>query len=215
MEILLGLSSFVFVISILTIIGFFITWLVGLIIKRRGPKTTGKLGMIFTSAFLLVSFVGAVVGTYNLDQQNEVKVNQTKTQNKNFKKASAEFENKFLEAGGNLETIGTNEYKSWGDKIDNSDDDFDVDIAVADIVSDNSSLIEQSYSDISYLKSRLKTMSNNDTGKYNLKDYKTAYDRIAKFQDFVSYPTGSYDDFSDKVTMLDDNVSSSYHTLNK
>ncbi|AKP66794.1 DUF4190 domain-containing protein [Companilactobacillus ginsenosidimutans] len=213
MDLLLAISSFVLIISILTIIGFFITWIVGVIIKRKGPKTTGKIGMSITTVFLITSFAGSAVGTYHLVQQEAVKEQITKTQDKRFKTASKEFKNKFLIVGSNLETIGTNEYKAWGDKIDNSDEDFDVDVAVTDIVTDNSTSIEQSDKDIKNLEKKLKIMSDNDTGKYNLKKYKTAYKRIGKFHDFVSYPTGSYNSFSDTMTTLDDNVTDSYNLI--
>lgn len=44
MDLLLTLSALVFVLSVITIVGFFITWIVGIIIKKMDQKQLEKLG---------------------------------------------------------------------------------------------------------------------------------------------------------------------------
>lgn len=171
--------------------------------------------MLITTFFAILSFSGAMVSTIHFDQQKKENARQEKIKNKKFLSAADEFKKKYVEVGSDIEDIGSSEYDAWGDKIDNSDDDFNVDVAVADIVSDNIDDISNVNEGTNYLKKRLNIMSLNDTGKYDLKGYKTAYDRINKSNKFISYPTGSYNDFSEKMNDLDDKMNDSYDWMNE
>lgn len=215
MEVLLTIGVFVFILAVLVVIGFFITWLVGKIIKKQGPTKTGKIGMIITSAFLAISVISIAVSYTSINNAAEEKAKADKRMNKNFETAAAKFERTYLTAGGKMEEIGTSEYKYWGDEIDNSDssDDFDVDAVVSDAVAYNSAKISDTNDELESLKKSLNKMKTNDTGKYDTKGYEKAYLRIKKMGSFVSYPTGSYYDFNDKMTKLDDAVNESYNWM--
>ncbi|GEO65174.1 hypothetical protein [Companilactobacillus nantensis] len=212
METLLTISVYAFILILLVVIGFFITWLVGKIIKKQGPTKTGKIGMIIAASFLALSVITISISATKIssDEANTEKINKQK--DNNFKSASEKFTRTYLSAGGKMEEVGTSEYKYWGDKIDDSDssDDFDVNEVVADAVAYNSAKISDANNELDVLKKSLNKMKTNDTGKYDTKGYEKAYLRIKKLGSFVSYPTGSYLDFNDKMTKLDDAVNESY-----
>ena len=217
MDILLTVSFIILVITLLIIIGFAITWIVGKIVKRNGPKKTGKIGIFITLPIMLVSLIATGISGYKIQVQQAESEQIVKSENHKFNISARQFSNKYITAGSNMEDIGTNEYKSWGDEIDNSSDsdNFDVDTVVANIVSDNSDKISSADDDMIYLKKRIVTMKDNNNGKYDYSGYEKAYNRINKFYKFVSYPTGSYSEFSDTMTKLDNNVSDSYEWMNE
>ena len=215
MEFILITGVVISFVTFLIIIGFAITWIVGKIIRRNGPKRTGKIGIIITLPIMLIGLITTGVSGYKIEEQQARADEIVKNKNYLFKKAAQQFSNKYLSVGSTLEDTGTAEYKSWGDAIDNSDDDFDVNETVANIVAKNISDIDRADTGVSYLKKRLTLMSKNDTGKYDYKGYEKAYNRIQKFYNFVSYPNGSYSDFSDTMTTLDDNVTDSYNWMNQ
>jgi len=214
METILEIALFLLALLILVLLGFFITWVVGKIIKKNGPKKTGKLGMIITSPFIIIAIIITFTSSYSIANKQAELVREEKKENKKFITASESFQTKYLSAGSNLEKAGTNEYNSWGDAIDsNESDDFDVDSVVTDAVTDNYDKILSADSDIQTLKKDLRTMKYNDTGKYDYNVYNKAYKNMKSFYTFVSSPSGSYMDFSDTMTKLDNKVTSSYDDL--
>ncbi|MFC6177613.1 hypothetical protein ACFQAV_12415 [Companilactobacillus huachuanensis] len=217
METLLTISVYAFILILLVVIGFFITWLVGKIIKKQGPTRTGKIGMIIAASFLALSIISISISATKINNAEAATERVNKQKNKNFKSSSEKFTKTYLSAGGKMEEIGTSEYQYWGDEIDSSDDsdDFDVDTVVADAVSYNSAKISDANDELDVLKKALGKMKTNDTGKYDTKGYEKAYLRIKKLGSFVSYPNGSYYDFNDKMTKLDDAVNESYDWMSE
>lgn len=114
------------------------------------------------------------------------------------------------------EDVGNAENSSWGDAIDDnsvSDDDFDVDQTVSDIVDENSSDIGKAKAGLQEVEKSLDKLKKNDTGTYSIKKYNKSYSELRKMVRFVSSPSGSYSTFGDKFSDIDTKVSDYYQSL--
>lgn len=214
MSLLLFILFCISIISLLTVIGFLITLLVGFIINKVGPKKTGKIGLYITIPILLISFLGSAITSSNINAERDRQIAIEDSKNKKFKKAADDFSATLYIASINAEDIGNKEYKAWRKAIDDSaGDDYDVNDTIEKITSDNESDISSLNSDISTLYDDLKIMNKNDTKKYNYSLYKKTYKEINKFADFVTSPSGSYNDFSDGFSDIDKTVANAYSEL--
>ena len=99
------------------------------------------------------------------------------------------------------------------DDNSDSDDDFDVDQTITDIVDDNSSDIKKVETGLQRTEESLNKLKKNDTGKYSFSKYEKSYSESRKITNLVSSPSGSYSSFGDKFSDLDGKVSDSYSSL--
>lgn len=196
------------ILAAIVFVGFLIVFIVGLSIKKGAPKTVGKLGMIISAVFILIGFGGGWLTVNKINEQYakdaaikaaEVKKEKAekKKTDKKFNKAASLFKANIYLAVTDSEDLAKAIHKGWGDAIDNSSDNFDVDTTIQKLVSDNQTGIDTMESAVTSAKESLTTMENNDTGDYDLNFYKKLYKHTRKLTDFVASPTGSYSEFID------------------
>lgn len=196
------------ILAAIVFVGFLIVFIVGLSIKKGAPKTVGKLGMIISAVFILIGFGGGQLAIDKINEQQakaeaikaaEVKKEKAekKKANKKFNKAEGLFRANVYLAVSDSEDLAKVIYKGWGDAIDNSSDNFDVDTTIQKLVSDNQTDIDTMESAVASAKESLTTMENNDTGDYDLNFYEKMYKHTRKLTDFVASPSGSYSEFID------------------
>lgn len=202
------------IISAIVLIGFLIVFVIGLVIKKSAPKTVGKLGLIFAAVFLVIGFAGnkIVTGRIEVQEAKEEKEEReiAKAANAKFRKASSSLVANVYSAITLSEDAANAIQDGWGDAIDNSSDDFDVDETINALVSENQTKIDSMQSALTEAKNDLDTMENNDTGKYDFDYYNGLYKHASKVANFTAAPSGSYSTFADTYneyhTKVDDDL---------
>lgn len=136
-----------------------------------------------------------------------------KEKNKKFKDTASEYLAEYYIIFGKAEDLGNTINKSWGDSIENSSVNYDVDKVLDAIEAKNSSKITTITDGQSQLDTYLATLKKNDTGKYNLKTYETANDRMSTLTTMVTSISGSYSSFGTDFSDADDAVSKSFKAI--
>lgn len=176
---------------------------------------------------LIIIGVGIIMGVVSLggisliDQHNaaiaeaqqEKIAKLKKEKNKKFKDTASEYLAEYYIIFGKAEDLGNAINKSWGDSIENSSDDYDVDKVLDAIEAKNSSKITTITDGQSQLDTYLATLKKNNTGKYNLKIYETANDRMSTLTTMVTSISGSYSSFGTDFSDADDAVSKSFKAI--
>ncbi|PKX53831.1 hypothetical protein BIS21_01620 [Lactiplantibacillus plantarum] len=176
---------------------------------------------------LIIIGVGIIMGIVSLggisliDQHNaaiaeaqQQKIAKLKKEkNKKFKDTASEYLAEYYIIFGKAEDLGNTINKSWGDSIENSSADYDVDKVLDAIEAKNSSKITTITDGQSQLDTYLTTLKKNDTGKYNLKTYETANDRMSTLTTMVTSISGSYSSFGTDFSNADDAVSKSFKAI--
>lgn len=176
---------------------------------------------------LIIIGVGIIMGIVSLggisliDQHNaaiaeaqQQKIAKLKKEkNKKFKDTASEYLAEYYIIFGKAEDLGNTINKSWGDSIENSSDDYDVDKVLDAIEAKNSSKITTITDGQSQLDTYLATLKKNNTGKYNLKIYETANDRMSTLTTMVTSISGSYSSFGTDFSDADDAVSKSFKAI--
>ncbi|MCT4452832.1 hypothetical protein [Lactiplantibacillus plantarum] len=176
---------------------------------------------------LIIIGVGIIMGIVSLggisliDQHNaaiaeaqQQKIAKLKKEkNKKFKDTASEYLAEYYIIFGKAEDLGNTINKSWGDSIENSSADYDVDKVLDAIEAKNSSKITTITDGQSQLDTYLATLKKNDTGKYNLKTYETANDRMSTLTTMVTSISGSYSSFGTDFSDADDAVSKSFKAI--
>lgn len=176
---------------------------------------------------LIIIGVGIIMGIVSLggisliDQHNaaiaeaqQQKIAKLKKEkNKKFKDTASEYLAEYYIIFGKAEDLGNTINKSWGDSIENSSANYDVDKVLDAIEAKNSSKITTITDGQSQLDTYLATLKKNDTGKYNLKTYETANDRISTLTTMVTSISGSYSSFGTDFSDADDAVSKSFKAI--
>ncbi|MGP9049932.1 hypothetical protein [Lactiplantibacillus plantarum] len=176
---------------------------------------------------LIIIGVGIIMGVVSLggisliDQHNaaiaeaqqEKIAKLKKEKNKKFKDTASEYLAEYYIIFGKAEDLGNAINKSWGDSIENSSDDYDVDKVLDAIESKNSSKITTIADGQSQLDTYLATLKKNNTGKYNLKAYETANDKMSTLTTMVTSISGSYSSFGTDFSDADDAVSKSFKAI--
>lgn len=171
----------------------------GVITKKSGAKNVGKIGLYISGGIFIVLLLGAGISNGIYSHQLQVQAQNT-----------------YLVTAMEAEDVGNAENSSWGDAIDDnsvSDDDFDVDQTVSDIVDENSSDIGKAKAGLQEVEKSLDKLKKNDTGTYSIKKYNKSYSELRKMVRFVSSPSGSYSTFGDKFSDIDTKVSDYYQSL--
>lgn len=216
METILGLILIITALAFLVVIGFGITLLTGVITKKSGAKNVGKMGLYISGGIFIVLLLGAGVSNGIYTHQLKVQAQQKSEMNRAFKKEAKNFKATYLVTAMEAEDVGNAENNSWGDAIDDnsvSDDDFDVDQTVSDIVDENSSDIGKAKAGLQETEKSLNKLKKNDTGTYSINKYNKSYFELRKMVRFVSSPSGSYSTFGDKFSDIDTKVSDYYQSL--
>lgn len=209
METFEGFMGIIAVIAIVILIGFAITWLVGISGKLATVKRVGTIGVIVASAIMLISG-GLAYGTDVYSQH------QAEEADKEFNKQSTEFRALYVSIWGTSEDIGNDVEDKWETAIDNSlddDDDFDPTDTLVMAVNDNEDNITSMNKKIKKIEGVYALLEANDTGTYDFDAYKKAYKEIKEYADFVSDPSGSYYSFNNGFSKHDNNAKKLFKNL--
>lgn len=202
-------------IATVVFVGFLIVLIVGLIIKKKAPKTVGKIGMVITAVFMLIGLGGGRLAGMKANEQRAreeaIQKAKEKKENKAFNDASSAMVSDVYSVVSKSETTAQAIHDGWGDAIDASSDDFDVNTVVQGLVDKNATTIAEIKVSLLSAKNKLSEMEKNDTGKYDLAFYKNLYKHTEKLADFIYSPAGSYSDYIDKFNArhekIDDDLS--------
>lgn len=210
MDVLSGFFIILTILAILTLVGFFITFLVGYIGKYKSTKKVGLVGICIsggiTLLFGLIAFCASAVDNHNQAQEQARQEEKQKEQKKKFKEASTRFNSMYYEVGSYSEDVAKAIADKWKDGIDEStddDEDFDVDSVIEDATTDEADDIEkiQSYNDD--LKKQYNLIEKYAPNKETLKKYESAYNDLQDFVDLATSPSGSYNSYLDSYNELD------------
>jgi hypothetical protein len=158
----------------------------------------------------IVGFLGA--GAVELHQEQVARVEEKKNE-ATFKKASEKFIAKYGVVASNCEDLGNTVYKSWGNEIDNSSDDYDPTETVTNIMADNIGDVYSIDDDVKSEKKLLNIMEKHKNDRYNYSAYKKAYSDLKSFSDIVTFPSGSYNDFGSDYSDADESVANQYDEM--
>ena len=208
MEFLYLTSGFLYIIaiiSVLVVIGFVITWIIGKSSKSLTTKKVGKRGSLISGIVTIMCFLFAGV--------TEAGYNQIVTKrNERFANYASKYESLYLKTASKAEDIGNAEQKDWSDAIDDSDseDDFDPDKTITDSMDDNADDIDDVTTNMHKIKTYVNGMKNNETDSHSFKKYQKSYAELKKLTNLVTSPSGSYNSFTDKFGDYDTSTAAAY-----
>lgn len=213
MDVFVFICGIFSILASLVLIGFGITWFVGK--NSKVTKKIGKLGSIISGSILALFLMAFLIGTGVIAHNEAVEKAQEAKMDKNFEKAVKTFNNNYYDTANKAEDIGNNIQEAWGDGIDNSvsADDFDVDSTIEDATMDNIVDITTVRLKTEKIGKAVKTMEKNDTGSYDFKAYKKAYEKLQAFTTLVCSPSGSYNSFNEEFSDLDTETANLYKSL--
>ncbi|AEV95145.1 O-antigen ligase family protein [Pediococcus claussenii] len=209
------LLAFLFLGSLIVILIGAILFFIDYAQKRNKRKSLIIIAVGFLISIISISGFGAIEHhNQKVAEEKQAKIAQIKKQkDKKFKSIASEYSLKYIELISTSEDLAKKVNSEWGNAIDNSGDDYDVDKTIDDIEEKNSDKISQINDDQSTLDSDLTKLKKNNTSKYGYHKFKKANDNITDLTNFVTSPTGSYSDFVDTFNTHDDNASDSYKDL--
>ena len=129
METLSGLFSLIFLIALIVAIVYGIKWWKSRKNEDKSKKLKKKT--LIAVAVIVISFIGFSTVNGQIESQNEAQVQ--KKEKSNYKDDKEEFIAKYKILGATIENLSSKEGDEWGDAIDNSDGDFDVDSTIEGI----------------------------------------------------------------------------------
>lgn len=192
---MISIFTIILILAVILAIIFGVIFVVGLLMKITPLKLTGMIGAIIGIALLVFGGIG--LGVTKEHQKNE-QIRQAKikkNKDKKFKLAANEFKNIYYAIGLKAEKLGDKELNFWDNAIETSGDNFDVDKVGKDMDTKYGSERDTLYTMQATLNAQVKIMKANNTGKYDLSEYTTAYDKMTKFVSIVHGASGSYNSF--------------------
>ena len=165
-----ALGSFLLIICILAfiaLIGFLIAYLIGKFGKKAKAKRIGKIGSIVSVILTVVCFLGASFAQSSYESQA----------NEQFRSAGNDFGERYANVCERARKISNSEHDYWGDAIDGSSENFNVDKAIDGAVAKNKTALESEKNDLEKMNQDLMIMKKNDTGDYKISNW-----QIVKFK---------------------------------
>ena len=183
-------------------------------------KNSKKVSLIVLSsglALVLVGGVGAIAVQNHQDkiiaQEKAAQARLIKRKNTKFITTVSSFLTTLNVAWGDTEKLDNKTNKGWYNAIESDSESFDVNKTIENIQSNNADLIASITTEQDQLNSDIKKLKDNDTGKYDLKKYETANEKMKAYSDFVTAPSGSYSDYGSKTTDLDNAVNTAVDAI--
>ena len=204
MERLSGFLSLIFLIALVVAIVYGIKWWKSRKHEDKSKKLKKKT--LIAVAVIVISFIGFSTVNGQIEQQQEAQVQ--KKEKTHYKGDKEQFIEKYQDLGATVESLSSKEGDEWGDAIDNSGDDFDVDSTIESIQDKHSDDIDTINDGISELHELDQKIQNNHS--VNESDKKTihkSYLDLKHFADHATNISGSYNDFSDEHNSLDQKTS--------
>ncbi len=205
--------------SLASLVGFATTWIVGFFIRKKGPKKVGLIGGAVSLAFLIIGFTGGISLSTIYNKQQEKIAKAEKAEQKRMNKKYSDITDSFIANAGMLvitgEEVTKNIHSGWGDAIDNSGDDYDVNGVVTNLVSENDDDISTMIDFLSDMEKQLDRIDEYDTGYYEYDSdfYQKMYKHAEDYSDFVEAPSGSYLDYVDTANELHEKIADDLEDL--
>ena len=200
MERLSGFLSLIFLIALVVAIVYGIKWWKSRKHEDKSKKLKKKT--LIAVAVIVISFIGFSTVNGQIEQQQEAQVQ--KKEKTHYKGDKEQFIEKYQDLGATVESLSSKEGDEWGDAIDNSGDDFDVDSTIESIQDKHSDDIDTINDGISELHELDQKIQNNHS--VNESDKKTIHQSYLDLKHFADHATsisGSYNDFTDEHNSLD------------
>lgn len=200
METLSGLFSLIFLIALIVAIVYGIKWWKSRKHEDKSKKLKKKT--LIAVAVIVISFIGFSTVNGQIESQNEAQAQ--KKEKSNYKDDKEQFIAKYKILGATIEELSSKEGDEWGDAIDNSDGDFDVDSTINGIQDKHEDDIDTVDDGISTLHDLDQKIQKNDS--VNESDKKTIHQSYLDLKHFADHATsisGSYNDFTDEHNSLD------------
>ncbi|GBG94942.1 hypothetical protein LFYK43_14010 [Ligilactobacillus salitolerans] len=204
-----GIMVIIAIIAAVIMIGFAITWLVGISGKLTTVKRVGKLGTLIVGTIMIVS--GGM--SFGIDTYIQ---HQYAQQDKEFEKYAKEFRAEYSSIWGTSEDVGNDIQDRWETAIDNTsyDEDFDPTDTITMAVNANEDGISDMSDEVKKLEGTYALLKANDTGTYDFNAYKKAYKEIKEYSEYVSDPSGeSYYSFNKDFGKYDQEAKKLYKNL--
>ena len=137
--------------------------------KHEDKSKKLKKKTLIAVAVIVISFIGFSTVNGQIEQQQEAQVQ--KKEKTHYKGDKEQFIEKYQDLGATVESLSSKEGDEWGDAIDNSGDDFDVDSTIESIQDKHSDDIDTINDGISELHELDQKIQNNHS--VNESDKKT------------------------------------------
>lgn len=176
-------------------------------------KNSKKVSLIVLSGGLVLILIGIVgnIGIQNHQakiaaQEKAEQVQLAKKKNAKFTTYATSFVSTFNDTWNDTVKLNNKTDKSWSSAIESDSESFDVNKTIEKVESDNSNLILGITTNQDQLNKDIKNLKANNTGKYDIKKYETANNKIQAYANFVVNPSGSYNEYGSKTTDLNSAV---------
>ena len=204
METLSGFLSLIFLIALIVAIVYGIKWWKNRKDEAKSKKL--KKRTLVAVAVMVVGFIGFNIVEGQIEEQQEAQIQ--KKEKSNYKDDKDQFIVKYKILGATIENLSSKEGDEWGDAIDNSDGDFDVDSTIEGIQDKHEDDIDKVDDGISALHDLdQKIQKNNSVSDSDKKTIHQSYLDLKHFADHATSISGSYNDFTDEHNSLDQKTS--------
>lgn len=202
MESIASILSLGFLIALIIAIVFGVRWFKARKDKSRDNYKKDKKRTIITLVVMVVCLVGGSLAQNEAD--DEAAAAQYAKDKKNYKEEKELFVSQYASVGAAAEDLSNKEGSEWGDAIDNSGDDFDVDATIDGIEKKHSDDIDSLETLVEHMHEKdQKIQKNTAAPKSEKKTIHSAYLSLKHYANHATYISGSYDDFTDEAGKLD------------
>lgn len=206
MQSIASILSLGFLIALIVAIVFGVKWYKSRKDKSGENYKKNKKRMIITLVVMIVCLIGGSLAQNAADEQEaeaEAAAQYAKDK-KTYKEDKKLFIGQYGLVGAAAEDLSNKESSEWGDAIDNSGDDFDVDATIDEIEEKHSDDIDSLETLVEHMHEKdQKIQKNTAAPKSEKKTIHSAYLSLKHFVNHATYISGSYDDFTDEAGKLD------------
>lgn len=205
MESIASILSLGFLIALIVAIVFGVKWYRSRKDKSGENYKKNKKRTIVTLVVMVVCFIGGSLAQNEADE--EAAAAQYAKDKKNYKDEKKNFISQYAYVGAAAEDLSNKESNEWGDAIENSGDDFDVDSTIDSIEKKHSDDIDGLETLVAHMHEKDQEIQKNTAApKREKKTIHSAYLSLKHFANQATYISGSYNDFNDKASKLDQEV---------
>ncbi|MEE6660287.1 hypothetical protein [Limosilactobacillus pontis] len=212
MESIASVLSLGFLIAVIIAIVFGVKWFKARKDKSGDNYKKNKKRTIITLVVMVVCLVGGSLAQNEADAEEQAAIEAR--DKKNYKGEKEKFVTMYSILGPTVEDLSKKEIDEWGNAIDNSDDDFDVDATIDGIEKKHSEDIDSVEKEIETLhKADQKIQDNSYASEKDKKTVHSAYLNLKHFANHATDISGSYNDFSDEHNDMDQKTADSMEEL--
>lgn len=210
-----GFLSVIFFIALIALIVGAILFFIDYAQKRSKKKSLIIIGAAVVVGIVSLGGVGMIEQhNANVEKARQAQVAGLKKQkDKKFKSTASEYLAEYYTAFGKSEDLGNAINKEWAQSIQDSTGDYDVNKALETIEKKHSTTISEITNEQSNMDDYLSTLKKNDTGKYDLKSFETANNKMTDLTTMVTTVSGSYTSFGNDFSDSDDAVAKSFKAI--